>query len=199
VVALLAERPPVAPTKVMASRPKSILGWELVGIPFVVVLGSALHFGFEWSGNWPPMALFAAVNESIWEHLKLAFWPGLLWAAIEQRQLHLEPSAFWAAKGLALLVAPVAIVLIFTTYTAILGENILYLDIGTFVVAVALGQIVSAWALIAGPARQGYRRLGHMLLCGQLVAYSVLTFFPLPFDYFMDARSGILGIPSRME
>lgn len=45
---------------------------ELVGIPFIVILGSLLHFAFAWSGYWIPVALVAAVNESAWEQLKLA-------------------------------------------------------------------------------------------------------------------------------
>ena len=30
---------------------KSILRWELGGIAFTVVLGTVLHFAFEWSGG----------------------------------------------------------------------------------------------------------------------------------------------------
>jgi hypothetical protein len=52
---------------------KSILRWELGGIAFVVILGSVLHFAFEWSGRAIPIGPIAAVNESVWEHLKLGF------------------------------------------------------------------------------------------------------------------------------
>ena len=159
-----------------ASTRRAVVGWELAGVAFIVALGSALHFAFAWTGYWQPVALVAAVNESIWEHLKLAFWPGLLWAAIERPNLDLKPSEFWAAKGIALLVPPAAIIAIFTTYTRILGENILFLDIATFVVAVVLGQIVSIWLLNFGSSSLTFRRLGHLLIGLQLVAYSTLTF-----------------------
>jgi len=181
-----------------ASTRRAVLRWELAGIAFIVALGSALHFAFAWTGYWPPVALVAAVNESIWEHLKLAFWPGLLWAAIERPNLHLKPSEFWAAKGIALLVPPAAIIAIFTTYTGILGENILFLDIATFVVAIVLGQVVSIW-LLRIPSSLSFRRLGHLLLGLQLVAYSTLTFFPPRLDLFMDSRNGTYGIPARLE
>ena len=36
---------------------------ELIGIPFIVVAGSLLHFTFAWSGYSTPVALIAAVNE----------------------------------------------------------------------------------------------------------------------------------------
>jgi hypothetical protein len=51
----------------------SILKWEIIGIVFIVLAGGLLHFVFEWSGSWRPLAIIAAVNESTWEHLKLAF------------------------------------------------------------------------------------------------------------------------------
>lgn len=183
----------------LAAKTKSIVKWEAAGILFISVFGSALHFAFAWSGYWPPVAIVAAVNESIWEHLKLAFWPGLLWAAIERPNLGLERSAFWAAKGVALLVPPVAIIVIFTTYTGILGKNVLYLDIGTFVVAVVLGQATSAWLLSIGSSWLRFRRLGHLLLALQLLAYSTLTFFPPHLDLFLDTRNGSYGIPARSE
>ena len=38
--------------------------------------GTALHFLHNWLPN-PLTALFAPVTESVWEHLKLLFWPYL--------------------------------------------------------------------------------------------------------------------------
>ena len=117
---------------------------ELLGIPFIVIVGSLLHFTFAWSGYWPPVALIAAVNESVWEHLKLAFWPSIVWAAAVYVALRPNATQFWSASGYALLIAPLLIVTIFYTYTAIVGRNLLALDIATFVIAVAAGQIASA-------------------------------------------------------
>ena len=50
---------------------------------FISVLGVLLHFTYEWSGDNPIVALFSAVNESTWEHLKLLFFPMLLLTIIE--------------------------------------------------------------------------------------------------------------------
>jgi hypothetical protein len=56
---------------------KRLLVWETSGVLFIAVFGTSLHFAFELSNFWKPVAIIAAVNESIWEHLKLVFWPGL--------------------------------------------------------------------------------------------------------------------------
>jgi len=52
---------------------RSVLRWEIVGIVVISVLGSLLHFSFEWVGGWKPLGVISAVNESVWEHLNIAF------------------------------------------------------------------------------------------------------------------------------
>ncbi len=42
----------------------------------VVLAGCALHFLYGWQPN-AATALFSPVNESLWEHVKLVFWPYL--------------------------------------------------------------------------------------------------------------------------
>lgn len=171
--------------------------WELIGIPVVVLVGSALHFAFEWSGHWKPLAIMAAVNESVWEHLKLAFWPSLFWALLGYAFFKPSALAFLSAKGYALLVAPVLIVVIFYGYTAILGGNFLVFDITTFVLAIAAGQFVSAKLLAAKSRDSRVCAIGAGLLLCQIAAYSTLTFHPPPFALFEDGRNGIRGIPPR--
>ena len=57
--------------------------WGIIGFVFVGVLGVILHFLYEFSGNNLIVAPFSAVNESTWEHLKLAFFPMFTWAIIQ--------------------------------------------------------------------------------------------------------------------
>lgn len=170
---------------------------ELIGAAFMIVVGSALHFAFGWTGDWRPLALVAAVNESIWEHLKLAFWPGFLWGAIMRPPMGLSRIDALAVKGFGLLLTAALIVLIFTSYTAILGRNLLPLDIGTFVVAILVGQFLCAWLLTRGTRwRHAILWSGLALLALQLATYSLFTFFPPDHWLFIEARSGVRGIPA---
>lgn len=72
--------------------------WELLGIVVIFSTGAALHFAFEWSGYWKPIAWFVAINESTWEHLKLAFWPGIIWALIGYFVVGKNLSNYWFVK-----------------------------------------------------------------------------------------------------
>lgn len=54
----------------------------IIGAIITSILGVISHFLYEWSGENKFVALFCAVNESTWEHLKLLFFPFLLWIII---------------------------------------------------------------------------------------------------------------------
>ena len=57
------------------ARNRKTLAYEIAGIAFIILLGSALHFTYELSGESPIVGVFSAVNESVWEHMKIAFSP----------------------------------------------------------------------------------------------------------------------------
>lgn len=44
--------------------------WEIMGIYWIVIVGSLLHFTYDWSNKSSIVALFSSVNESVWERLK---------------------------------------------------------------------------------------------------------------------------------
>ncbi len=72
--------------------------YDLTGIVFIVIIGTILRFAFELSGNQPVIGVFSAVNESVWEHLKLGFWPALVWALIEYGSAKKRTNNFFLAK-----------------------------------------------------------------------------------------------------
>lgn len=55
---------------------KKINCWALCSFVLAVAVGAALHFLYPIWPNWGT-AILAPVNESIWEHGKLIFWPSL--------------------------------------------------------------------------------------------------------------------------
>lgn len=172
---------------------KKALGSVVVGIVFIVLLGSALHFAFEWSGYWAPVALFAAVNESTWEHFKIAFWPGLLFAVIEYPRLRGSVRTFWGAKALGLLTMPIVIALLYA-YTAVLGYHNLILDIVIFVVAVAAGHLVSYKVMTSAEIDAAVSRALSVLLAVMVLVYSLLSFFAPSWFLFEDPETGQYGI-----
>lgn len=104
---------------------------------FVVLLGVFLHFAYELSGENPIVGLFALVNESIWEHLKLLFFPMLvltLWDLFTTQRNNL---CFLPARTLGILAGMAFIVVVYYTLTGILGFQLAWLNILIFLLGVA--------------------------------------------------------------
>jgi hypothetical protein len=175
-------------------RWSKILTWEITGIITISSLGSLLHFVFEMLGNWPPAALIASVNESVWEHLKLAFWPALLFGLIEWPFFRRHVKHFWAAKAFGIFAIPVIITLGFYGYTTLAGGHILWADIALFVIAVAAGQMISAGLLRRESIPRAAKTTAGFLLVLMIVSFSLCTYFPPRFPLFRDARTGHYGI-----
>jgi hypothetical protein len=173
---------------------RSILRWELTGIVFIVVVGTVLHFAFEWSGRWIPLGAIAAVNESVWEHLKLGFWPALVYAALEYSRFGKSATNFRLAKTVGIYLIPVTIVVLYYAYTAILGHGLLVVDIAIFVVAVIVGQLVSYRLLAASSVSERLDRFAPIALAILGILFVLFTFYPPQFPLFRDSVTGGYGI-----
>ena len=57
--------------------------WPLTGFLTAAVLGTLAHFMYRWSGGALLAGVFCAVNESVWEHMKLLFFPVFLFTAVQ--------------------------------------------------------------------------------------------------------------------
>jgi hypothetical protein len=169
--------------------------FAVVGTFFIIFLGSALHFTYELSGNQPIVGVFSAVNESVWEHLKLAFWPALFWMVIELFSYGKSLRNFFAAKAAEVYFMAFFIPLVFYVYTAVTKDSIFPVDISTFVVAVVLGQLLSYKVIrrkSSFPHYMGYAAtVAIILLSGAFIAF---TFFPPHFPIFQDSVTGNYGI-----
>jgi hypothetical protein len=174
---------------------KEMFRWEAAGAAFIIVAGSALHFVFEWSGGFRPVAWLAAVNESTWEHFKLGFWPAVLFALFELRVWKgKKPANFWVGKAACLWTMPFLIGMIFYGYKAVLGRHFLWADISLFVLAAVVGQYLSYRILAARPLGSGWKPIALAGIVILLAAFALLTYFPPRIFLFMDPRSGGYGI-----
>ena len=97
---------------------QSISYWQVAGFLFTSIFGTFLHFLFDLSGQSMIAALFSAVNESIWEHMKLIYYPMFLFALIENRFGRKKYKHFWCIKLMGILLGLLLIPVIYYTYTA---------------------------------------------------------------------------------
>lgn len=181
--------------KNVSSRKKaSIRQIETVGAVFTVVVGSILHFAYEWSGNNVIVWLVAAINESVWEHTKLLATPVLLFAAFEAWRFGFT-ARLLKAKLYELLVGIGIIIGFYYTYTGALGIGSLAIDIGSVVAAAAIGKHVSFRVLSEGGRLK--KNMAFVYGCGIVLICALFvwaTFAPPRIPLFKDAPTGTYGI-----
>lgn len=103
-----------------------------------MITGTLFHFIYDWSGNNRIVGLFSAINESTWEHMKLVFFPMLLYSIYMNKKLKNVYPCVSSALLFGILFGTLLIPTIFYTYTGVLGRNLSVLNISTFIISVLI-------------------------------------------------------------
>lgn len=171
-----------------------ILKWELAGMLFVIVLGTLLHFTYTWSGQNMFVGVFSAVNESVWEHLKLGFWPAFAFVFIEYFFFGNKLKNYFLVKEIEVYSIVILIPVLFYTYTGILGYNTLPLDISTFVISVIAAKFLS-YELLNTKNKAKFSTVIPLAFLFFLAAlFVIFTFYPPILPFFKDPIENTYGI-----
>lgn len=173
---------------------KKIPVWQMIGFIFTGLLGTFLHFLFDLTGGSTAAALFSAVNESIWEHTKLIFYPMALFAVIEYFAWGKEKEGFWWVKLLGIAVSLLLIPVSYYTYTGILGVNADWFNIVIFFLAAGLGYFVETKLLERDKTCRLPSPIAILLLLLIGAAFTVFTFYPPQIPFFRDPQNGTYGL-----
>lgn len=163
------------------------------GILFIFLFGASLHFIFALSGDLRPVAIIAAVNESVWEHLKIAFWPAFIWAIIELFAFGIRAKNFLFAKGVSFTMSALIITGIYYI-TKSAGIESLPVDIVNFFVSIAIAQIISYRLVLVQRGNKVLSVIGLLLIILNIAVFSTLSYYPLNNQIFLDPVSGGYGI-----
>jgi len=97
------------------------------------VLASLSHFVYKLSGKNLIVGLFNPVNESVWEHLKLMFFPFLLWwivmYIIKSQKYDISLNTWIESAAVSSVAAPLSVLLQYYSYTGVFGIESVFIDI----------------------------------------------------------------------
>ena len=175
---------------------KRLFWQELAGAVLVAAAGTALHFTYDWAGGSALAAVFSAVNESTWEHMKLLFVPAFFLTAVQFCFLGREYPNFLAVRAVSTLTGLLLIPVLFYTYTGALGFDVLWADIAVFAAAV-LGMFLLDCALLrrgsfSAPWQQA---AGLAVLWALAFAFLWCTFRPPQPALWRDPQTLTRGLP----
>ena len=174
--------------------------WLVVGLETVAVsiIGSILHFTYAWSGKNKFVAIFSAVNESTWEHIKLAL-SGIFCCMLVDVWFLGENPNYWIARSVSFVVPVLAIPAIFYTYPRFTKKPILPVDILSFVVAAFLSSLAFAGLMELPPVGEMGGVISIAISVVIITMYLLLTRFPMKMFLFRDPITGRYGYDGHNE
>ena len=170
----------------------------LWGFLFTSVAGTLLHFAWQGAGSPSILAPFVPVNESIWEHLKLLYWPTVLYTLVQLFRCGFDPHLIWA-RCCGLVCGLLLTVIFYYTYTGVIGRGFLTVDILLFYLSAFLTYSLgyALYTHFSAPERWEILLFSALILLTGLAMF-IWTWAPPHIQLFRDPISGGFGIIAPM-
>ena len=172
---------------------RSIGLWQLVGFAATSLLGTVLHFLYEWLGKAAWIAPFSGVNESTWEHMKLLFWPMLLFALV-QSFFFRDRKDFLCVKLRGILLGLALIPLLFYTYNGVVGKSPDWINIAIFFLSAAAAYIYETFLFLNRKVKCPSPKRAALVLLAIAAMFVLFTFRTPEIGIFKDPLTGTYGI-----
>ena len=163
------------------------------GFLFISIIGSILHFTYDLSNHNKYVSLLSAVNESVWEHMKLLVFPSLVWTLIEVPFISSNPN-FLLAKCISLIVMVLLVPILFYSIKYIFKKSYLIVDILIFYVAVGIGQYLANIILNLDPVPSVYNYFSLIIMILIYGYFLIATILPGEGDIYVDPNTKKKGI-----
>lgn len=173
---------------------KKLFKYDLIGFIFVSVIGTVNHFLYEILNNAVIIGLFCPVNESIWEHQKLIFFPFALWCIIEYFLTNRQNS-FFPAKAIGIICGIVFTIAFYYTYTGISGNENMFIDILSFYIGVGIS-FTASYMIMKNSSKSSPHLSNAAVLVFILLGavFIIFTFAPPLIPLFKDPLTSTYGI-----
>ena len=177
---------------------KRLFRWELMGFLWTAAAGTLLHFAYDWSGGSAAAAIFGAVNESVWEHMKLLVMPAFLFTALQVWVMGEYYPGIPMVRAITIPAGALMIPVLYYTYTGALGIQVTWVNITIFFLAAAGMFWLDYRLLHTGLPDSGWRQLlGTGSLWGLVFAFVWCTFRPPELPLWQDPVSGVYGVAAQ--
>lgn len=172
----------------------------LWSIPILFVIGGLLHFAYQMTGNCAAIGIIAPVNESIFEHLKLSFYPILIWCIIQliigrnKDKYFSDRCKVIVSAFVSCLMSMLVIIGFFYSYTQMFGVDIAILDVFSLLLGIAIGQF-------AGLHIYNHIKCNKTIAIASLIGiiliiimFTIWTFNTPHIPFFRDPQTFLYGI-----
>ena len=170
----------------------------IVSIITISIIGTLSHFLYDIFSHNKIVGLFCAVNESIWEHVKIALTPTLLWGIVDGFIYGSAPNYF-IAKFISLLSIIILMPTLYYGHKALIKKEIFIIDIISFYIVIITSQLLFNIIINYNSLPFIYSYLsciGTFMLFG---GYMIHTLMPPKSELFKDPISNKYGYKGHSD
>ncbi len=156
-----------------------------VGIPILFFIGALNHFLYEISGESFIVSLVSPTNESIWEHIKLAFIPMILyWFFYVKIDKNINKDNWFFALLICLLIYIISIPMIYYFYTGAFGVEYLIVDILILLISITISHLIGYHIFVHKKNRVNYiHSITFIILL--VIMFAIFTIYPPDLPIFI--------------
>lgn len=178
---------------------KHILRFSIIGFLIISILGTLLHFTYKWFGYNKIIGAISSVNESVWEHLKIAVIPIVICMIVQiiffRYFLKLDINKnLYIAVFFQIITTIFSILILYYSYKLILKHNLLIFDISIFYISQALGSFVSYKILIINKDYMQLNQVALTYIIILAILFILFTYIPPKCKLFKDPINNTYGI-----
>lgn len=156
----------------------------------VCVLGILFHFAYELLGEGKILGVIFPINESIFEHLKLALYPYIFWFMLTyfvyKKKLNIEFKKWFVLMVFAIIHSIFFIMALYYIYTGALGLSSTLFDILIYFISISYTQFKIAHIYENYPINKTYFVIAVIILIILLLLFTIFTFSPPNIPIFID-------------
>ena len=163
---------------------------------YISFSASFLHFAYDMSNHLFIFSIIGAINESIWEHLKLGIFPWFSWFLIRWYFYSYENS--YVGNLVAVLGYNITILFIFYGSIFIFKKHILLLSISSFYIGVIFGSMMEY--LIKSYEFSHNIEIISFLGCVIIFSYGeISSYYPIKCFLTIDSKYQMYGMEAHAK
>ena len=170
----------------------------IISIILISIIGTLSHFLYYLCNYNKIIGLFSLVNESIWEHVKIALTPTLLWGLLDGFIYGANPNYF-LAKFVSLFIIIILMPLLYYGHKAIIKKEIFIFDIISFYIVIICSQLSFYYLLRINEIDFIFRYLSGIGLFLLFGGYMIHTLMPAKSFLFKDPISNKYGFKGHTD
>lgn len=168
--------------------------WELTGFLLTAALGTLLRLAGGWWSASALAAAFSAVNQSVWEQMKLLFFPVFLFSVAQMCGMGRNYPNFLAVRAASVLAGLLLVPVLFYTCSGVVGHGEAWMRSAALILADLGVFLLDGWLLRRGRFSGLWQQLlGLLALWALAFCFVWCTFRPGPLALWQDPVTAQAG------